>query len=183
MSVNLQPIFTQTVGSGGASSITFSNIPQTFTDLMLVMSARNTGSYDTTFAGISSINGDGGAHYSDTKLFGNGSSTSSNRSSSNSGNFGGLVTPGGSATANTFGSATVYIPNYTGNNYKSFIMESVPENNASTFSAYDGVELAAGLWSQTSAINSFSIFTNTSSSAVFAQYSTFSLYGILRQGI
>ena len=43
MSVFLQPIYTQTVGSGGASSIAFNNIPQTFTDLLIKMSVRASG--------------------------------------------------------------------------------------------------------------------------------------------
>jgi hypothetical protein len=40
MTIAMQPIYTQTVGSGGATSITFNSIPQTFTDLKLSISIR-----------------------------------------------------------------------------------------------------------------------------------------------
>ena len=46
----MTPIQTVTVGSGGAANITFSNIPQTYTDLVIKISARsNRSDYSTNF--------------------------------------------------------------------------------------------------------------------------------------
>ena len=41
MATTLNLISKQTVGSAGASSITFSNIPQTYTDLKVIISGRD----------------------------------------------------------------------------------------------------------------------------------------------
>jgi hypothetical protein len=60
-------------------------------------------------------------------------------------------------------------PNYTSSNFKSFSADGANEDN--TTSIYMG--LTAGLWSQTAAITSLTL-----SGANFAQYSTFTLYGI-----
>jgi aspartate/tyrosine/aromatic aminotransferase len=43
MASPITPIYTQTVGSGGALSIAFNNIPQFYTDLKVVISGRTTG--------------------------------------------------------------------------------------------------------------------------------------------
>jgi hypothetical protein len=37
MTIAMQPIYTQTVGAGGAASVIFNNIPQTFTDPFAVV--------------------------------------------------------------------------------------------------------------------------------------------------
>ena len=84
--------------------------------------------------------------------------------------------PGSTATASVFGNAEMYIPNYTSANYKSIICDAVTENNATE--SYQ--DLYANLWRNTAAITSISFFPGGS---LFTQYSTFSLYGVLRQGI
>jgi len=159
-----------TVGSGGASSVTFSSIPQTYTDLKIVISARDARSD----AAVSNINFNfnnvgAGTNYSGNYIYGSGSGVTA----STAGISGGAVAFGTAAinTANTFGNAEVYIPNYTSSNYKSLSSDSVSENNATA--GYD--LLLAGLWSNTSAINSIII---TPLYSPFAEYSTFYLYGI-----
>ena len=102
------------------------------------------------------------------RLQGNGASASSDADYSGSWN------AGANATANTFGNSEIYIPNYTGSNYKSISADSVSENNASA--AY--ANLFAGLWSNTAAINQITLIPGAS--ANFAQYSTATLYGILK---
>jgi len=174
MSVFLQPLQTVTVGSGGASSVTFSNIPQTFTDLVIKTSIRD--SVSGTFnAGMRIIFNGSSSGYSDTYLYADGSTTYSTRDSSGSWIRIGAQ-PASGATANTFSNDEIYIPNYTSSNYKSVIGDSVGENNGTT--SY--VTLAAGLWSNTAAITSIQLQSN---SAAWVQYSKFSLYGVLRQGI
>jgi hypothetical protein len=179
MSVFLQPIYTQTLGVGGANSITFNNIPQTFTDLKLVLSGRS--SYTPSpvvtdgvdfFLYLNSDNA--GTSYSDNRFYGNGSVVGADRSSNQPYVSFALLT-GSGATANTFGSADFYLPNYTSANFKSWATETVGENNNAT----GWCTLYAGLWQSTSAITSLTILSKSAP----VQYSTFSLYGVLRQGI
>jgi hypothetical protein len=80
--------------------------------------------------------------------------------------------PAVNATASTFASQEVYIPNYAGSTNKSASVDSVGENNA-TNAVND---LLANLWSQTTAINQLTIFSGNT--ANFVQYSTATLYGI-----
>lgn len=177
MSVFLQPIYTQTVGSTLVSSITFNNIPQTFTDLKLVASTRCDGA-TIDVLGALRFNGDTGSNYSDTNIYGNGSSALSGRHSSNSFSYA-LETNGTSSTSSTFSNNEIYLPNYTSSNYKQYINDSIAETNGSTTNS--GNNLLAGLWRNSAAITSVTIFPGGEYN--FAQYSTFSLYGILRQGV
>jgi len=177
VSVFLQPIYTQTVGSGGASSITFNNIPQTFTDLKIVVSTRMNNASTLGYTTIR-FNGDTASTlYSYTYLDANlGGGPSSSRSS---GNPWFLNVPGASSTTNTFSNSEVYIPNYTSSNYKQGILDTTGENNATS-----GAWLTeyASLYRSTSPITSITL-NDLFNSASFVQYSTFSLYGVLRQGV
>jgi hypothetical protein len=146
-----------------AASITFTSIPAAYTDLCILMSARSTtGSPDSE---ISEINGSS-ANLEGRWIF---AENSSIYNGSYSGNVVLIGLPKSSATANTFGNVQIYIPNYTGSQYKSISINSVSENNAGSeaFTTF-----AAGLWSNTSAITSIKISGN------FAINSTFYLYGI-----
>lgn len=171
MSVFLQPIYTQTVGSTAVNTITFNNIPQTFTDLFLKLSLRtDDAAVEAQF--FMMLNGSS-SNFTYTELYGTGSSTGTSRSV-----YSRIGSANGSqATSNSFSSHDVYISNYTGSNYKQIICDNVMENNA-TFSV---VKLNSLLWSSTSSITSLSI--EAFGSQKFTQYSTFSLYGVLRQGI
>lgn len=80
---------------------------------------------------------------------------------------------GATTTASTFSNVSVYIPNYTSSNNKSYSIDSTVENNGTTAFA----ALIAGLWSNTAAINQITI-TLATGSTTFVQYSTFYLYGI-----
>jgi hypothetical protein len=166
MSVFLQPIYTQTVGAGGIGELSFTNIPQTFTDLKIVISARiaNAAAANTLYIGIN------GAYSSTTSRYLAGDGTSVTSSISGSALIGDVSA--NSATANTFGSVEVYIPNYRSSNFKQYISDSVSENN--TTSAF--TEMWAGLWSSTSAITALKF----SASANMMQYSTITIYGITK---
>jgi hypothetical protein len=176
MSVFLQPIYTQTVGSGGAASVTFNNIPQTFTDLKVVISGRTNRALVNDEANMY-INNSSSSIYSSTRIQGDGSGATSTRTSAYSVFINWGDVPGASATSNTFGNLEIYIPNYTSSNFKSLILDTVLENNAT----YGTQSLYSGLWASTAAITSLSF--NPRVGPNFVQYSTFSLYGILRQGI
>lgn len=162
-------IATVTVGSGGASTIDFSSIPGTYTDLCLKVSSRSaraaTGTdWKIEFNGSTSgykyrrAYGDGAAVYSDE-------STIAQIMTDSSAN----------ATASVFGSADIYIPNYASSAYKSLSSNTVSENNASgANSAYQN--MYGGRWDNTAAITSISL--KSVQSTTFAQYSTATLYGI-----
>lgn len=166
-------IETVTVGSGGAANITFSNIPQTYTDLKVVISTRDSGSGSSQNLKIS-FNGVGGTSYSSRLLYGDGSSASSFTLSSAAALEHQYSTAAG-ATASTFGSTEVYVPNYTSSTNKSVSVDSVTENNATGVS----MGLSAGLFSNTSAITSITL-APFSGSNTFVQHSTATLYGISR---
>jgi hypothetical protein len=173
MTIALQPIYTQTVGSGGAASVTFNNIPQFFTDLKLVTSSRMgtaSGNYGVRF------NADATNSYSWTYVTGNGASASSGRLGSAS--LTELVVGqinGNETTADSFASSDIYIPNYTLANFKQVISDGARPNNGSV-----GVMiLDASMWLKTAAITSLTI-RPYAGNGTFVQFSTFTLYGITK---
>jgi hypothetical protein len=146
------------------ATVTFSSIPQGYTDLVLEVSGRSTSGIDQNleFNGVTT-------NLSARYLLGSGSSASSGTAAStiplasnNQSSF----------TTNTFGSLRVYIPNYTSSNYKSVSADGTTENNATESYAI----MVAGLWSSTAAITSIKLVPQ---SASFATDSTFTLYGVL----
>jgi len=155
-------IASSTVGSGGASTIDFTSIPATYTDLVLTHSTRqNAGNAPSLLIKFNSSS----ANFSSTYLIGSGSSASSGTATNYAGN-----SDGSSNTTSTFANGRIYIPNYTSGNYKSYSIDDVQENNATE--AY--TTLIAGLWSDTSSISSITLYSANS----FVQYSTAYLYGI-----
>jgi hypothetical protein len=162
-----------TVGSGGTSEITFSSIPNTYTDLLVKLSGRLSqtgGSYD----GFNIKFNNTTSNWSSKTISGNGSSVSYGGETGTYGSrFLGINIDG--STASTFGSLEVYIPNYAGSNYKSVSSDSVTENNAT--GAF--IRLGTAIWSDTSAITSLTLYNQdyTPSNAI-VQYSTAYLYGI-----
>lgn len=163
-----------TVGAGGASSVTLGSggtIPQTFTDLKLVMSSRGNNSSASEWVSIK-FNGSS-ANYSSRWLEGNGSGTPGSFTGPTNRGYAG-VQVAATATASTFSNMEIYIPNYTVAQSKSYSADTVQENNATAATA----ELGAGLWANNTAISSIAITPDNSS--LFVQYSTFYLYGILK---
>jgi hypothetical protein len=162
-----------TVGAAGASSVTFSGIPQTgYTDLVIKASTRGTRAQTETEMRLT-VNGSA-TSYSNRAIQGNGSSASSFTYSTTF--FYNGETDAASATASTFGNAEIYIPNYTSSNFKSISTDAVSENNA-TGGAY--TNMVAGLWSNTSPITSMTLTPGANN---WAQGSTFYLYGVAKLG-
>jgi hypothetical protein len=164
-------LISSNVLSSSASSVTFSSIPGTYTDLVLRISAR-TGRTDPDPMRIT-FNSDSptsGTTYSDTYLNGTSTVATSGRNSSTSTVFN-VRAPGVNYTANTFSSNEVYIPNYTVSANKPFSSFSAVENNdATVWDIYGG----ANLYRNTAAITSITL-TPVSS---FVSGSSFYLYGI-----
>jgi hypothetical protein len=162
---------TTTVGAGGTSTVTFSNIPQGYTDLVLRISARSTRS-DYTFGSVSIVFNSVTSGYSYIWLKGDGSNPNNGSGSSFSYLLDLYTMPGSTVIANTFGNNDIYISKYSGNNLKSISIDGVSENNATLSQTI----LTAGSWSNSSPITSITL-TETNGNN-FVQYSTFTLYGI-----
>lgn len=157
-------ISSATVGAGGATSVSITSIPNTYTDLCLKISAAN----DTvTWIDWNIQFNSNTSSYSDRVLYtGNGSSASSTTDAA--------ITPRTPLSTDTWMNAELYIPNYLSSNNKSVSYDQAWSKNASgSGSTFNG--LYAGLWSNTSAITSIQI---NASSGKIAQNSTFYLYGI-----
>jgi hypothetical protein len=166
-------ISSNTVGSGGASSISFTSIPGTYTDLLVKVSARGTdNSANGWNNGYLTFNSSA-TGYASNILIGRGDLSAAA--------FTGTSTELGYAfylsnsvtTSNTFASTDIYIPNYTGSNNKSVSSDFVEENNA----ARAIMGLQAGLWSNSSAITSITL-APAAGAGNFVQYTTATLYGI-----
>ena len=159
-------IETKTLDTAQAS-IEFTSIPQDGTDLVVLMSLRESGGSEAD--GIQMRFNSSSTGYSFRRLFGAGSGSPTSDT-------GGAILwmNSNTSTSNTFANASVYIPNYAGSTNKSFSNDGVLENNATT--AYQAI--VAGLWSNTEAISSIS-FANPSARNLVAG-STISLYKITK---
>ena len=164
---NMIPISTIVLASTSAT-ISFTSIPQGYTDLLVKVSARSTAGNGSYLAVI--INGSS-TSFNSRVLYGNGSSAGSYAGSGNDRQYAGYISASTSSTS-MFSNTEIYFPDYTSANNKSFSSDSVGENNAT------GVEMgiSAGLWSQTALITSitFDIFD----AGDFVPYTTATLYGI-----
>jgi hypothetical protein len=167
MATTYEAIATVTVGSGGASNIEFTSIPATYTDLALKISTRcatdDFPNIRIRFNGVTT-------NYSHRILFGSGSSAGSYSGTNNGIDY--TSDDAAAQTANTFSNSEIYIPNYAGSSNKSVSADGVSENNATAAYAL----LTAGLWSNTSAINTIRLYYGGGQN--LAQYSTATLYGI-----
>ena len=169
MANTFRKIQTVTVGSGGATDITFSSIPQTYTDLKIVLSGRSTQG-NIYGGGRLEFNSDTASNYKWRRILGSGSSVSFDSSTSAT-SITNWDVVGASSTASVFSIQEFYIPNYTSSNQKSVSINSIGENNSTE--AYMG--FIGGLWTSTAAITSIKLY---SASNNFVQYTTATLYGI-----
>lgn len=174
MPKGMQAIFTQTL-SADAVGISFNNIPQTFKDLKILASVRDS---RNSFAGQSDMwirfNGDSNANYSIIIQRGDGTTgtTAFQRTAQTEMWIGDTNTA--LQTTNAFGTNDIYISNYTSNSFKQVCCDAVTETNA-TGDAADS--LHAGLWRKSEPITSIRI---ESIAPNIKANSTFTLYGISR---
>jgi hypothetical protein len=166
-------ISSSTLASTGTSDFIFSSIPNTYTDLLIKISARLTGATTQDSMYVRFNGSSGGTDYQEINLRGNGTTAAGNFPGTNQeyvvvGN----ALPGSSSLAQTFSNTSLYIPNYSSSTKKSLSVEAVNANNTTTAYLY----LVSGLWNLTNAITSIK-FTSASAYS-FAQHSSFYLYGI-----
>jgi len=163
------PIASVTFSSNN-SAYFFTNIPQVYQDLMLVISQRGTSSGTrATFFGFNNLSASNTFSY--TQLISDGSSATSVRNTSNQFQFESSC-PLSTDTAGVFSSVVINILNYRNSStFKSVLFRSAADFNGSGFTT-----LAAGLWQNTSAIDQINIRTGV------ATGSTYTLYGIRTVG-
>lgn len=164
-----EPIATQTLGSA-AASVTFSSIPATYTDLVLVIQSADSAS------GVQQIsfrlNSNATAIYSFTALYGNGAVAGSNREATGSGRTYGTI--GWNTAQNiTLGTSmsVAHFMNYANTATNKTVLSR--SNNTT-----NGTEVAVALCQLTAAITSIDLYS-ASSARLFIAGSTFTLYGIL----
>ncbi len=152
-----------------AANITFSGIPQIYTDLFILFSGRSDRG-NAVFDNIRVMPNGATTGVSSRILYGSGSAASSFTEAYISG-----YTGGNTATANTFGSSYIYIPNYTSNTQKSFSMDGVSENNGTAATQ----AISAGLWTGTDPITSLILDQGDGTNWLAGTSAT--LYGIGRK--
>lgn len=162
MPATFEPIATTTLSSA-ASTITFSSIPGTYTDLRLII-LTNDASGNTV--GVR-FNSDTGTNYSSTRLSGNGTTVSSASFTNQTKALCGVS----SYSTGYFTFQSLDIFSYAGSTYKSVLNLSSDEDNRQ-------IRAMVHLWRSTSAITSISIFDNGGGN--FVSGTTATLYGILK---
>lgn len=166
MPATYEPIATTTLGSA-ASTIAFNSITGSYTDIRLILVGTSSANYTNIYM---RFNSDSGTNYSETKIFGNGSTASSNRQSNSNQiqiNYNGMI------TANP----TLYevdIFSYAGSTNKTALATGSEDYNGSSFGT---TNRTVGLWRNTAAITSISL---NAQGGNFATGTTATLYGILK---
>lgn len=152
------PIATTTLGSS-AATITFSSIPSTYTDLVMIFRGNNDASANR--AGYIRFNSDSGTNYSYTLVQGDGSSAGSGRDSNIAQSF----------FANVLGDNTTAITQVM--NYANTTTNKTFLSRGSSSSTV--VQAIVGLWRSTAAINTITLSLNASN---YASGTTVTLYGV-----
>ena len=167
MAVTYTPIATSTVTGSSTSTVTFSSIPSTYTDLVLVCFVRGTYAGGGSVTLLNYFNNDTTALYSNTQLQGNGSTASSSRQSGQ--NFGRLgEIASANTTAGVFSVVTSHIQNYS--NTTTFKTNLVRHGNSAL-----NTQAWVNLYRSTSAVTRLDI---QCSATDIAAGSSFTLYGI-----
>lgn len=156
-----EPIATQTLAST-ASSVSFTSIASTYTDIILVAS----GTVSSAASFYLRVNNDSATNYSITGLQGNAGTASSYRLTSRTSSEAG-------SWYTTQNDTTIHFQNYANSTTnKTFLSRT---NNAANL-----VDETAHYWRSTSAINRIDVSPNStfSGATTFSVGSTFTLYGI-----
>jgi hypothetical protein len=156
------PIATTTLGSS-ATSYTFTSIPSTYTDLVLIGNFGTTTANNSVRFQVGNGSIDTAANYSYTFMYGNGSSAVSTRGSSDTSIYSGYT-----INANIENMWNIHFQNYSNTTTKKTMLERYNQAAGATTAI-------VGLWNSTSAINQIRAL---SLGDPFSVGSTFTLYGI-----
>jgi hypothetical protein len=147
--------------SSSASSVTFSSIPATYRDLVVVFVAAGS----TTLQGRVRLNGDTGSNYNYVRMSGSGSAATSASAASQTSGFLSAI-----AQATTTGALqmNINIMDYSATNKHTTIISRADQSA-------NGTEAFANRWANTAAVTSVQILTSTGN---WASGTTATLYGI-----
>ena len=156
MASTYTPIATTTLGSA-AASYTFSSIPSTYTDLVLIVNANS-----SLFNLNLRFNSDSSSLYSDTIIYNNGNTPASARDSGQTIIYGTVTTGAPFQIWNIMNYANTSV-------YKTVLLKNNDSGTSNTVSA------SVGLYRSTNAINAVNILPGSGN---LPAGSTFTLYGI-----
>jgi hypothetical protein len=169
---DFESIATVTVGSGGATSALFDNIPSTYQHLQIRAIGKRSDNANSTYLAVR-LNGDTGSNYSTHQLAGTGSAAVARgyASTTQAIGTGTEVVLAGNGTANVFGAQIVDILDYS---------STTKNKTVRAFGGWDNngsghVLLISGGWFSTSAVTSVTLF---SGGDTWAQHTTLALYGV-----
>lgn len=166
----------QVVTTSSQSTITFSSIPNSYTDLMLVITGQDTATGSASLNVRMKINSDGtSSNYTQEQFHENVNTT--NNAGNNAASANGSVCcriPGSQNNANAVGSATITIPNYKGTTFYKTVIGVYGQ-----FFSNNAVPLDAGndffVWKNTAAITDIVL---TAGGTAFVDGTTATLYGL-----
>jgi hypothetical protein len=162
--VTYEPIATTTLSSA-SSTVTFTSISNSYTDLVLVAQLTTAAATNMRIR----FNGNSTSNYGSTHMGGNGGAPTTGVETTNTAGlleYNGGYPNGGSSSVSTY---VIHLNNYSNTTtWKTYLSRA---SNTGT-----GTEITAGVWRQTSAINEVQI--RTSSGGNISVGSVFTLYGI-----
>ena len=174
MAQTYEPIATNIVSSA-VGSVTFSSIPTTYTDLILIANYWDTESGNDARCMVQVGNGsiDTASNYSMTSLYGNGTTASSTANASRT-QFDDQT--GGANVSSSAPALNIYqFLNYSNTTtYKTVLYR---QNNLDSAVVDHGTSANVGLWRSTSAINTIKIYPRTGTTNIRSGAS-FTIYGI-----
>jgi hypothetical protein len=160
MPATYEPIATTTLANSTTAEVTFSSIPSTYTDLVLVLSTKQQSNTTVKLQ----LNGDTASNYSYTRISGDGSSAASERGSN-------LSSMPIHFSGTEWNNAIISFNNYKNTTTNKTVISR--SNNPNLFTM-----AWVGLWRNTAAINSIKVTTDNLSVTYFTTGSTLTLYGI-----
>lgn len=161
------PVIQEVVTSGSQSTVTISSIPQTYRDLLIVVTGRSLEAVTDSVVTLR-LNGDSGANYSRVRAGTiNGTGTTAANASGDTGFTTALFLPGASAAANKAGTLRVSVGNYAGSIFNKQVLaeNGYPQTMASIY---------AGQWNNTTAVTSLTVSVPTG----FVDGTVITVYGI-----
>jgi hypothetical protein len=161
--------------AGGETSLTFSSIPATYTDLQIRGVYRDTQSAASQVAPVYlKFNASGTPNYAHHTLSGDGTNVAATGNSARP--WVQIVNAGTTDfdTANAFGASIIDITDYASTT-KNKTVKAFAGNEANTAATVYSVGFSSGVWLLTNAINSIQI---NAGNIAFKANSTFTLYGI-----
>jgi hypothetical protein len=165
---DFESIATVMVGSGGASGVTFSSIPQTYQHLQLRVLLRDTNGVSLTSSYLRWNSDTTWSLYASHGLRGNGSAATAVALTGSDSWLHDAVAAG-SAPSSVFSAAVIDILDYSSTS-KNTVLRSF---GGADLNGSGMVEVSSSLYASTSAISTFQILGSS-----YAQHSTFALYGV-----